>query len=145
MTSITTAVAEQEFRIIVTAVNGRDRVGFLPHYLGRYFMKGEALIYATMDSLCSEYDGGLWDFFALSNHGFYMAPQSQAAFQIECVGNGFSGKVSADAAGIIACLYALNYLACSIHENDHFIEMYYRLREYAAEHPENRAIFQAID
>ena len=62
-------------------------------------------------------------------------------------GNGFEGNLSADAAGIVASLFALNQLT---HEakgeaQDHLIEQYYKLVEFATTHPESGAICRAID
>ena len=95
--------------------------------------------------LALEYRGGYWEFNALSNGGFFMAPRSTAVFAVSSE-NGFEGQLSADALGITACLYAYSHL--SFTEGD-FSEtcarQYHLLREYATDHAEARAIVAAID
>lgn len=59
-------------------------------------------------------------------------------------GNYFDEVVSADAAGIIATLFALNDLACET-RCDWIIALYYALLDFAREHPEEGSIMQAID
>ncbi len=97
-----------------------------------------------MANLSSDYKGGLWAFYELSNNGFYMAPDSDQEFTIHVRGNDYHGTVSADAAGIITSLFALNALSWKTDENC-FIEAYYSLRDFACEHYEAEAILSAID
>jgi hypothetical protein len=44
---------------------------------------GEALVFGWLDRLCIDYSGGLWDFYSLSNGGFYMAPTNEKQFKID--------------------------------------------------------------
>ena len=98
------------------------------------------------ERLSPDYAGGYWQFYALGNGGFYMAPQSDAAFAVRCE-NGFEGRLSADALGVAACLYAYSNLsfggpgafeqACADH--------YHLLRDYMLGHAEAQAILGAID
>jgi hypothetical protein len=48
------------------------RMNTLPRYFGRQLMMGEALVYQSLQSVCDAYSGGFWNFFELSNGGFYM-------------------------------------------------------------------------
>jgi hypothetical protein len=73
-----------------------------------------------------------------------MAPDYDKRMLVSVDGNGFDGNMSADAAGIVANLFALSYLATKT-ENDRIIELYYLLREFACDHPEGRMILRAID
>jgi len=59
-------------------------------------------------------------------------------------GNGFKGEVSADAAGIIACLMAFSHLSFQTGD-DRIIEAFHNLREFVSTHREARLIFLAID
>ncbi|MGF6508657.1 antirestriction protein [Paraburkholderia sp. 32] len=120
------------------------RMNTLPRYLGRRLMTGEALVYQSLQSVCDGYSGGFWDFFELSNGGFYMVPRLQEPLRIQCAGNGFDGEMSCDAAGIVACLMAFNALAWQTREA-HFGELFYQLRDFAAQHVEAQSIFAAID
>jgi hypothetical protein len=95
--------------------------------------------------MAEDYRGGYWDFYTLSNGGFYMAPSSDDRFHVTC-DNQFEGDLSADALGITSCLYAYSHLSfsggsfareCARH--------YHLLREYMLEHREVRKILAATD
>ena len=58
--------------------------------------------------------------------------------------NGNGGELSAEAAGIAVCLMAYSHHACRT-ECDAMTEHYYRLRDYALNHPECNAIMPIID
>lgn len=140
---------EQEL-IPVTAVQVGDenRMAFLPTYFGpRLMMHGEGLVYRWMRRLSGGYNGGFWNFYELTNGGFYMAPEV-GLLQVEVAGNYFSGEMSADAAGIVATLFALGQLAeetQGMDECDTLIDCYHWLREYAGTHAEAARIYRAID
>jgi hypothetical protein len=108
-------------------------------------MRLEPCIYAITEKLSKDYRGGYWEFFALSNGGFYMAPNIDTSFPVSCE-NGFEGQLSADAMGITACLYAYSTLSFN---GDSFAELcaeqYHLLREYIFQHTECEAILRAID
>ena len=126
-----------------------DRLDFLPAFFGsRLMMRGEALVYAWLRRFCEGYSGGYWHYYTLTNGGFYMAPELSERLRLEVDGNGFSGEMSADAAGIVATLFALGQLAAEIEGTDAadaLIDRYHFLREFVDGHAEARAIYQAID
>lgn len=140
---------EQEL-IPVTAVQveQESRMEFLPAYFGPdLMMRGEGLVYGWMRRLANNYNGGFWNFYELTNGGFYMAPEV-GLLQVEVAGNYFSGEMSADAAGIVATMFALGQLAAEtqgMSECDALIDRYHWLREYASDHAEASQIFRAID
>ena len=101
----------------------------------------EPLVYAFAGNLSNDYSGGYWNFYTLSNGGFYMAPDSDTPFKVNCE-NGFEGSLSADALGIAICLYAYSHLSFS---EDLFIDHYYWLRDFMLDHPEAESILRAID
>lgn len=105
----------------------------------------EPFVYGITDRIAEGYSGGYWHFHTLSNGGFYMAPAADTSFRVSCE-NGFEGKLSADALGITACLYAYSHLSFG---GEGFAEMcanhYHLLREYAFAHSECNLIFRAID
>ena len=140
---------QQNLTVTASRVLDNQRENFLPMYFGsRSFMLGEPLVYAWLDRLSVDYDGGMWDFFELSNGGFYMAPVVPGPLRIEVHGNYYSGSVSADAAGIIATLFAISQLAAQVTDPDEcgpLIDRYHHLLEFADSHAEGGAIFQAID
>ncbi len=120
------------------------RMGILPKYLGmRYMMLGESLIYDCMGALCEAYDGGLWQMVELSNDAFYMRQASPDAVWMTGP-NGTTKRVSADAAGLVATLYAINSLAWRSMEPK-ISELYHRVLQYAGVHAEAAAIKALID
>lgn len=127
-----------------TTVPGDERLNFLPRVFGpRLMMRGEAAVFNWMSELCREYRGGFWDFVDLSNGGFYMRLVTDKPLAIRVDGNGFDEAMSADAASIVASLFAINDLLFK--GADHLHDAYYQLRDFAMEHPEGRQILQAID
>jgi hypothetical protein len=104
----------------------------------------EQYVYTWLDFLCKRYNGGFWHIYALSNDAFYMAPKSDDVFDVMCPGFGGDVQLSADAAGLVACLYAVNKMTHQFVE-DSIIKLYYRILDYAGEHPEAARIFRAID
>ena len=112
----------------------------------RFPLNIEPAVYSLASNIAAEYNGAYWEFYALSNGGFYMAPCSEQSYQVSCE-NGYEGKLSADALGITACLYAYSHL--SFGSNEAFAELcanhYHWLRAYMLEHKEASAILSAID
>ncbi len=120
------------------------RPGSLPKHFKFHLLAVEATIYGFMGKLAPDYDGGLWVFYEISNGGFYMAPDASQTYRIRVEGTGFDGILSADAAGIVACLFALSHLSFRI--PDRLISRHFHLlRELAATHAEAGAIFSVID
>ena len=109
-------------------------------------MKLEPLIFNLTDHISDNYAGGYWDFYILSNGGFYMSPRNDEPFNVSCE-NGHEGQLSGDALGIVVCLYAYSHLSFSGQNGFDEIcaEHYHLLREFALDHEEARGIFSAID
>lgn len=126
-------------------VSDENRLQFLPSFFGaRYMLRGEHLVYVWMGRLCEDYNGAYWHFYETDCGARYMTPDIEAPVRIDVHGNGFEGDMSADAAGIVATLFALGQLAQETKE-DYLIDFYHLLRNFAYEHPESSAIFRAID
>ena len=124
-----------------------NRLAFVDKLFGHsYVLKLEPAIFAIAEQLAAPaYHGGYWEFFTLTNDGFYMAPKADAMFVVSCE-NGYEGSMSADALGITSCLYAFSHLSfggeafanvCAQH--------YHLLREFMFEHVEAKAILHATD
>ncbi len=127
-------------------VDNDRRISHTAALFGSHFpLLLEPTVYGFAGNIASEYKGGYWQFYMLSNGGFYMAPSSETPFKVSCE-NGFEGDLSGDALGITACLYAYSHLSFGEGE---FAEtcggQYHLLREYMFEHPEVRGILGAID
>ena len=138
MTSTATIHREQ--------LNDAQRMSHTAKLFGIHFpMRLEPFVFGITERLSADYQGGFWQFYALSNGGFYMAPDSDTTFRVSCE-NGYEGDMSADALGITACLYAYSNLSFS---EGSFAETcaqhYHWLREYAMEHAEVAAILRATD
>ena len=122
--------------------------GFWPHHLGSIpqWITLESRIFAWMDRLCADYQGGIWRFSTLSNGGAFMAPESDhdEKWTLFNSMNGNGAELTSEAAGMVACLMAYNHHACRT-ECDAMTEHYFRLRDYALNHPECSAIMHLID
>jgi hypothetical protein len=128
-------------------VHEDQRINHTAEVFGIHFpLHLEPYVYAVTKAIAREYNGGYWEFYALSNGGFYMAPNSACPFHVACE-NGFEGDLSADALGIAACLYAYSQL--SFTTNNEFAEIctrqYHMLRDYMLEHSEVQVILGTID
>jgi len=146
-----TALANRQ--IYATRVPRHRRAGFLPRVFGpASCAEGESRIYDWMRRLSPDYTGGSWEFYELSNQGFFMAPQASAcathdgrpSLLIRCdEGNGYEGILSPEASGIVATTFALNHMLFGGHH--HLEDAYFRLIDYIAVHPECIEIRRAID
>jgi hypothetical protein len=94
-----------------------------------------------------DYNVGLeWDYSRLSNGGFFMAPPHHACGMYRIGSpNGYLGVVSADAMGIICCLFAYSHLSFQPWFQPLASDHFHLLREYAGTHNDSRQIFAAID
>ena len=122
------------------------RLAVTEKLFGLHFpMQLEPVIYGITDRMAEGYSGGYWEFYTLSNGGFYMAPSDDRVFHITC-DNMFEGDLSADALGIVACLYAFSHLSFS---DGRFARVcachFHMLRSFMYEHPEVKSILQATD
>ena len=120
------------------------RLDFLPQAVGKRFLQYESLTFAFMDKACEAYQGGLWNFYSLSNDGFYLAPDIEGDVHLKWEENYFDGTMSADAAGISISLLAQNALAWEF-DPERFSDKYHALLDYAAQHEEAPLIFRFID
>jgi hypothetical protein len=148
MSALKDQAAPEDEQIARRMVPEADRIEFLPKHTGSRFLQFEQLVYHFADTQ-SDYTGGYWEFYELSNDGWYIAPKLDGALRFECP-NGFAGELSADAAGIALSLLGVNALLWSVHEKDpplglKLTEAFYALRDYAAQHQEGAAIFGVID
>ena len=128
-------------------ISSSQRIKHTANLFGiRFPVNIEPAIYSIAGNIAAEYDGAYWDFYSLSNCGFYMAPSLTKLYSVSCI-NGFEGTLSADALGVTVCLYAYSHLSFS--SNAVFAEMcanhYHWLRAYMLEHEEAAAILAAID
>jgi antirestriction protein len=107
-------------------------------------MRFETAVFDWMHRVAADYRGGVWQFYELSNGGFYMAPD-HGSYRLCVDGNGYEGVMSADAAGITTCLFAYSHLSFNDPKRELFAERFHQLREYALQHEEAAGILGAID
>lgn len=106
---------------------------------------GERTVYQFMSWLAPEdYAGGMWRFHEQGREPLFMSPETNKRFRISCETNGYRDEVSAEAAGIIATLFALSHLLFRP-ESDLLADAYLRLYAFAGGHAEAGEIFKAID
>lgn len=136
MTKITATLVPEALRIAIPAQQFKQHFPF----------KIEPTIYNIARMLCPGYQGAYWDFYTLSNNGFFMVPDIDESVSIICQ-NGYEGRISKEAFGIIVCLYAYSHLsfvkvsALAAMSSEHF----HALREFALQHAEAAAILEAVD
>lgn len=119
---------------------------FFPDLFGRKLMLvGERAVFQFMSWLSpQDYTGGRWHFHELAGRPLFLSPATENCFRITCETNGYQGEVSAEAAGLIATLFAISHLSFQ-YDSDQLGEAYLRLYEFAGDHPEAGEIFKAID
>jgi hypothetical protein len=130
-------------RIEARPVPELDRIEVLPRHFGRHMLTVERRIYDFMAQFARAYAGGCWRFFELNNGGFYMSPPEDS-YEMRIASNGFREHMTADAAGIMVCLFSFSELSCECMP-EIFAKHFHWLRDFAWDHPEAGAIFRAID
>jgi hypothetical protein len=74
-----------------------QRLAIMEKLFGSWFpMRLEPFVYTITERLSGDYNGGYWEFYQLSNGGFYMAPSGDRVYHLIC-DNQFEGDLSADA------------------------------------------------
>jgi hypothetical protein len=128
-----------------------ERLGFLSRFVTtRMSFQLESALYSLAESLTEgQYHGGLWEFYELSNGGFYMAPNIDKQFNVVVPGNFYEGTLSSDALGIVVTLMVLSRLSFEVGEalTEKFANCYHALREYMldSDHPEVIEMIRATD
>lgn len=128
----------------VKVTDSAERLQCLPQIAGKNCVVLEHTIYDMLSMLSDDYDGGYWDYYRLSNGGFYMAPNGLLLYGIRSHGNFFEGEVFAETAGIIATAMAYSHLSF-LPTGGCFGMAYQLISEFINEHPEARIIRAALD
>ncbi len=126
-------------------LNERQRIDHPAALFGHQFgMRIEPAIYDFAGMLSSQYRGGYWEMYRLDNGGFLMHPRADTPFLVSAQ-NGYEGSLSAQAFGIVVCLYSYSHLSFTPALSDVCGEQFYLLRALAVEYAEARGILAAID
>ena len=137
--------SDSQAPIVANLVPDGARLVCLPKHFGHRMMLLEQTVYAFMREFAVSYRGGYWDFFELSNSGFYMAPKMPSPVALSIASNGVEAEMTADAAGIVACLFAYSHLSFRCPDDSPFGNYYHLLLDFAGGHREAGLIFRAID
>lgn len=143
----TSDIQPPQARITAHRVPEAGRVAAAAAAFGSGFSrKIEPVIFLFAETLSRDYSGGYWDFFTLSNGGFFMAPSADKTFHV-AADNFFRGELSSEAFGIVCCLYAFSNTSFDPASNTsrRAADQFHLLRAFALDHPEACAIFSAID
>ena len=143
MENVNETAAQASAWTLAARVPEEKRLDCLPRHFGLHCVHVEQAVFGWMARLAPAYVGGYWEFYELPNGGFYMAPQD-GPFALSWEGNGFDGEVSADAAGVIACLMSYSHLSFQI-ADPRISEAFRLLLACVHRHPEGAAILRAID
>jgi hypothetical protein len=135
-------------RVTATLIPGCRRSAYVDSLFGAAFpFVIEPRIFSTAESLSLSYRGGCWEMYALSNGGFYMAPETDRRFAVSAA-NGFDGEISADAFGVTVSMYIFS-LASFDQRRPRLAEVcarqFHWLRDFALSHSEAGAILRATD
>ncbi|WP_205900451.1 antirestriction protein [Escherichia coli] len=137
-------------QLVASLVPDEQRISFWPQHFGLIpqWVTLEPRVFGWMDGLCEDCCGGIWNLYTLNNGGAFMAPEpdddDDETWVLFNAMNGNRAEMSPEAAGIAACLMTYSHHACRT-ENYAMTVHYYRLRDYALQHPECSAIMRIID
>lgn len=134
-------------RIVAVAVDDEgERLKCLMDITGPSILKTihlENAFFNAMHLFDDTYHGGWWNFFKLSNGGFYVALKDDKQFHMVSP-NGFECDVDANTAGIIVSAFAYSNLSFNP-KGGAFGEEYHKLYDFIFQHPEAGMIRAALD
>ena len=128
----------------IKVTNATERLHCLPEVAGREHVILEHTVYDMLSMMSEDYDCGFWEYFRLSNGGFYMAPNTTKSFRLLGPDNGFKGEVCANTAGIIASTMAYSHLSFR-HRGECFARAYERLSCFIFQQSDANTIRAALD
>lgn len=136
-----------DYSVAMNVVSDAQRPDFWFNHFGK--IKGwatfEVMTFTTMGQFCEAYNGGYWEYCALSNGGAFIYPDiSEEALTLFNMHNGNEAVVSCEAAGIVVCLILYSIWSFQT-KSEVMCDRFYQLRDYALQHAESAAIFHLID
>lgn len=138
---------EEHTAITASVVPDELRIGFWQQHFGSIpqWITLEPRIFASDGSAVCRLPRWYLALFDTQQRRRFMAPESDhdEKWILFNSMNGNGAELTSEAAGMVACLMAYNHHACRT-ECDAMTEHYYRLRDYALEHPECSAIMHII-
>lgn len=129
-----------------TEITGDARMTFLPQlFTEQTYLYGERAVFEWLRRLCDTYHGGYWEYHAVSNGAYFMAPARSEPMRLQWALNWSNETMSPRAAGIVATLYGLSQLLESFPQEEVLRARYHLLRDYADELPECGPINRLIN
>ncbi len=144
LVSTLASFASDQPHIVATLIEKEREVELLVRHLGPDWLRFEHGAYQCLMRACEAYRGGLWDFFELSNGGFYMAPAYTGPMRMRCDSKGFVAIMSPEAAGIYACATTLSTLEAT-EGNALPGQKLAQLRDFVFQHAERGALSWALE
>jgi antirestriction protein len=138
---------EETNSITATLVPEEERLVYIEKTFGIHFpIAIEPIVYGITERMAEKYHGGYWNFYSLSNSGFYMAPEGDEVYSVTSA-NYFQGEISSDAMGIVSCATVYSHLSFSKREGLAKLcaRHYYLLREFINFHPELAVMLRILD
>lgn len=119
------------------------RAQCLARVAGFYAGRLEYTVVEMLEKLDQDHASRVWDFYSLSNGGFYMAPASDRVFRLVSV-HGFAAEVSANVAGIVASVMAYSDLEV-LEGGERFTDAHHLLTNYISQmHSASAGVIRAV-
>lgn len=127
------------------------RLGFTQAMAGAYYSRFEFGLFNEMVRATNDaYSGGYWDYLMIEGGGGYARVRTEERFTLHSL-NGWSGEMSADAAGICVTLTILSRLSFDAYADNRHSDCekisnnFHALREWSYGHTESEAIVAFCD
>lgn len=139
-------------QIVINAhqIEGKRASDHVALVFGNFSVICENMVFTMTEKHWSEYKGGQWNMYRLTNDGFYMSPRTDAeedTILSQSPFNGSEEELSADAFGIAMCLMAYSQVSFTElrHGTWNASNAFHKLRDFALRHKEADKIFSIID
>ena len=107
-------------------------------------LSGEFSVGDIHDQMTGRGQSGYWNYYKLSNGGFYMAPKKDERLHITWPHSDFDDVLTSDASGVVATLFTLKFILVEFRDA-HVEAMFLKLEDFARSHAESQKILRAID
>lgn len=144
-------ISNSKTPIFATKVPVRERMRCFAGLFEDHFIDTENAVYSFAENIVVGYRGEFWDFYRLSNGGFFISPRKALLYDVmtsfanqqKCFIKDFRGEMSARATGLVVCIYAYEFMTKRT-SDPVFEAQSWLLKEYAVQHPERTKIMAAI-
>ena len=130
--------------VTARAMPRESRTRLLAALFGQHFITVENLVYLNMVRVCPHYQGGEWNFYLLSNGGFYMAPLAVPDWFVVYASKEYQGALSSNAVGMLVSAMTLNQLT-SWRDGELMMQMQFRLRDFIKQQPGATVLCELLD